>query len=84
MPTLKLFKGNWDGRNERAVVCNSAKAARELLGAGAATMKNYFSQSDEQVRPAYQAVWDSPGVVFQRRMRMTTEQDPWVAVKRSD
>lgn len=81
MPTLKLFRGNWDGRNERAVVCASRNAAMKLLGTGMATMNNYFSQPQEVVRPAHQVVWDSPGVVFQRRMRMTKEEDPWVPVK---
>lgn len=83
MPTLKLFKGNWDGRNERAVVCASRNAAMKLLGTGLATMSNYFSQPDEFVRPAFQPIWDSPGVVFQRRMRTTAEQDPWRPVQKS-
>lgn len=80
MAALKLFRGNWDGRNERAVVCASRKAAMELLGTSMATMTNYFSQPDSIARPAFAVVWSSPGVVFQRRMRSTTEQDPWVPV----
>lgn len=84
MAVLKMFRGNWDGRRERAVVCATKKEAMALLGTSLSTMNGYFSQPDSIARPAFTVVWSSPGVVFQRRMRSTTEQDPWVPVKSSD
>lgn len=80
MAALKMFRGNWDGRNERAVVCTSRKAAMELLGTGMATMNNYFSQPETAIRESCKIVWDSPGVVFHRRMRTTAQQDQWLPV----
>jgi hypothetical protein len=81
MPALKLFRGNWDGRNERAVACATKKEAMALLGTSAATMNNHFSQPDTVMRESCKAVWDSPRVVFHRRMRSTAEQDPWLPIK---
>ena len=81
MSALKLYRGNWDGRNERAVVCASRKAAMELLGTSLATMNNHFSQPQTEMCESCKTVWESPGVVFHRRMRTTTEQDPWQPVK---
>ena len=64
---LKLFRGNWNGTVERAVVCATKKRAMELLGASASHMRDMFSPNETQ-SPNCASVWATPETVFQRKM----------------
>lgn len=76
MPTLKIFRGNWDGRNERAVVSPTMKQAAELLGAGRTTMRDFFVPQ-MNIRAEDEIVWATPGVVFHRAIRYGPEKECW-------
>lgn len=74
---LKLFRGNWDGKRERAVVCATKKLAMELLGASRSHMQDMFSSPSTVVRQDCKVVWESPGVVFERPMDLGPNTDGW-------
>ena len=81
MKSLKLFKGNWDGRNERAVVCSTKTKAMQLLGTSVTTMNNFFSHTLDSMTEDYRAVWESPGDVFARPLQARSGTNVWTRVK---
>lgn len=80
MPKMKLFRGNWDGKRERAVVCATKKRAMELLGTSASHMRDMFNDSTD-IRPDCASVWNSPEVVFERPMSFSLDVDNWKPIK---
>lgn len=81
MSELKIFRGNWDGKRERAVVCATKKRAMELLGATASTMKGYFSHPSTVIREEDSVVWTTPETVFQRPIAFGPNRPAWMQVE---
>ena len=52
----------------------------ELLGASASHMRDMFSNPRTDVQENCKIVWDSPEVVFQRRMTHGPEAEQWQPV----
>jgi len=81
MKTLKIFRGNYDGRNERAVVCYTKKEAIQLLGIRLSHLNSFFCPRDNQIKDEKE-VWDSPHVAFQRKMSFTFDKPEWEKIKK--
>lgn len=77
MRSLMIFRGNWDGKNERVVVCSTKKRAQELLAASASHMRDMFSSPNKVVHESDAVVWASPETVFERPI----DQAAWQPLK---
>lgn len=73
MRRMKVWSGNYDGRNRRMVAAMSQRRAMELLGVSRTDFKNYFGETGNEQDRAI--ALQEPGVVFERKALAFNE--PW-------
>lgn len=73
MGKLKMYCGNYDGRNGRAVVTTSQKRAAELIGVSISCFRDYFNSLGDGLDAADKILFENPEVVFKYKLHDFSE-----------